>query len=35
MSNERAFLSIIEQAGEGLEMLRDLSLSDDHVGRAL
>jgi hypothetical protein len=35
MSNERTFLSIIEQAGEGLEMLRVLSLSDDHAGRAL
>ena len=29
MSNDRAFLSIIEEAGESLEMLEVLSLSDD------
>jgi hypothetical protein len=32
MSNDRAFLSIIEEAGESLEMLGILSSSDDDIG---
>jgi hypothetical protein len=35
MSNDRAFLSIIEAAGEGLEMLGVLSSSDDDIGMSL
>jgi hypothetical protein len=34
-SNERALLSIIEQAGEGLDMLKVLSSSEDHVCMSL
>lgn len=35
MSNDRAFMSIIEEAGEGLEMLGDLSLRDNNTGAPL
>lgn len=35
MSNDRAFLSITEEAGEGYEMLGVLSLSDDDIGMLL
>jgi hypothetical protein len=35
MSNDRAFLSIIEEAGESLEMLGILSSSDDDMGTSL
>jgi hypothetical protein len=35
MSNDRAFLSIIEGAGESLEMLGILSSSDDDMGTSL
>jgi hypothetical protein len=35
MSNDCAFFSIIEQAGEGLDMLREFSPSDDDIQMAL
>jgi hypothetical protein len=35
MSNDRAFLSIIEEAGESLEMLGVLSSSDHDMGTSL
>jgi hypothetical protein len=35
MSNDHAFLSIIEGAGESLEMLGILSSSDDDMGASL
>jgi hypothetical protein len=35
MSNDCAFFSIIEQAGEGLDMLREFSPSDDYIQMAL
>jgi hypothetical protein len=35
MSNDRTFLSIIEEAGESLEMLGILSSSDDDMGTSL
>jgi hypothetical protein len=35
MSNDRAFLSIMEAAGESLEMLGFLSSSDDDIGMSL
>jgi len=35
MSNDCAFFSIIEQAGEGLDMLREFSLSEDYIQMSL
>ena len=35
MSNDRAFLSIIEEAGESLELLGILLSSDDDMGTSL
>jgi len=35
MSNDCAFFSIIEQIGEGLDMLREFSRSDGDIQMAL